>query len=139
MHMDPEQPVPGVGDGLMLAELPAEAIDALMTSRAQPQRRRSCRSSCGTSGGELGRARPEAARCGRRRRVRPVRGGFAPTPELVDGRRARPGRSAPLAPLGGRPYATSTSRNPAAIRASFWDADAYQRLRRVKAAVDPET
>jgi hypothetical protein len=30
MHMDPEQPVPGVGDGLMLATLPSEALNALI-------------------------------------------------------------------------------------------------------------
>jgi FAD/FMN-containing dehydrogenase len=30
LHMDPEQPVPGVGDGTMLRELTAETIDALV-------------------------------------------------------------------------------------------------------------
>lgn len=30
LHMDPEQPVPGIGDHAMLEELPAEAIDALI-------------------------------------------------------------------------------------------------------------
>jgi FAD/FMN-containing dehydrogenase len=30
LHMDPPQPVPAVGDGLMLAELPAEAVDAVV-------------------------------------------------------------------------------------------------------------
>ena len=30
LHMDPEQPSAGVGDGLMLASLPAEAIDAIV-------------------------------------------------------------------------------------------------------------
>jgi hypothetical protein len=30
IHMDPEQPVPGIGDHQMLEELPAEAIDALV-------------------------------------------------------------------------------------------------------------
>lgn len=30
VHMDPAEPVPGVGDGTMLAELPAEALDALV-------------------------------------------------------------------------------------------------------------
>jgi hypothetical protein len=30
MHMDPEQPVPGVRDGLMLATLPSEALNALI-------------------------------------------------------------------------------------------------------------
>jgi FAD binding domain len=30
LHMDPPEPVPGAGDGILLAELPAEAIDALV-------------------------------------------------------------------------------------------------------------
>jgi FAD/FMN-containing dehydrogenase len=30
VHMDPEQPVPGVGDGALLAGLPPEAVDALV-------------------------------------------------------------------------------------------------------------
>jgi hypothetical protein len=30
LHMDPPQPVPGVGDGLALSELPAEAVDAVV-------------------------------------------------------------------------------------------------------------
>ncbi len=36
MHLDPEQPTPGVGDGLTLAALPADAIDRLVTVLAQP-------------------------------------------------------------------------------------------------------
>ena len=30
VHMDPEQPVPGAGDGMLLEDFPAEAIDALV-------------------------------------------------------------------------------------------------------------
>ncbi len=30
LHMDPPQPVPGAGDGMLLSELPAEAVDALV-------------------------------------------------------------------------------------------------------------
>ena len=30
LHMDPEHPVPGAGDGMMLADLPTEAIDRLI-------------------------------------------------------------------------------------------------------------
>lgn len=29
LHMDPEHPVPGAGDGMLLDELPAEAVDTL--------------------------------------------------------------------------------------------------------------
>jgi FAD/FMN-containing dehydrogenase len=30
LHMDPPQPVPGTGDGMLLSELPADAVDALL-------------------------------------------------------------------------------------------------------------
>jgi hypothetical protein len=30
LHMDPEQPVPGIGSGMLIGDLPAEAIDALV-------------------------------------------------------------------------------------------------------------
>jgi hypothetical protein len=38
MHMDPEQPVPGVGDGLMLATLPSEASTHSSTSLGRVRR-----------------------------------------------------------------------------------------------------
>src|SRR6516162_3399626 len=38
LHMDPEQPVPGFGDGLMVAELPARAIDAFVEVAGQNAR-----------------------------------------------------------------------------------------------------
>jgi FAD/FMN-containing dehydrogenase len=34
LHMDPEQPVPGIGDGMMLADLTGEGIDAFVTAAA---------------------------------------------------------------------------------------------------------
>jgi FAD/FMN-containing dehydrogenase len=34
LHMDPEEPVPGTGDGMLLADLPGEAIDAFVAAAA---------------------------------------------------------------------------------------------------------
>jgi hypothetical protein len=36
LHMDPEQPVPAWGDGMMLAELTEEAVDAFIAASARP-------------------------------------------------------------------------------------------------------
>jgi hypothetical protein len=36
LHMDPPKPVPGVGDGMFLDELPAEAVDAFVSTGAPP-------------------------------------------------------------------------------------------------------
>ena len=88
--------------------------------------------------GELGRARPEhGALASIPAKYTLTAGGFAPTPELVS---AVSGQveavQQALAPWTA-PYMylnfSDTRRDPA----SFWEADAYQRLRRVKSAVDP--
>ena len=36
LHMDPPKPVPGVGDGMFLDDLPAEAVDAFVANGARP-------------------------------------------------------------------------------------------------------
>ncbi len=36
LHMDPKTPVPGIGDGLLLDDLPVEAIDAIVSAGVQP-------------------------------------------------------------------------------------------------------
>jgi hypothetical protein len=59
LHMDPEHPVPGAGDGMLLESLPAEAIDELIrvSGAATPSPLLSVE--VRHLGGELGRARPE--------------------------------------------------------------------------------
>ena len=139
LHMDPEQPTPGAGDGLLLASLPAEAIDTVVRV-AGPQ--------AGTPlaavelrhiGGEM-------------KRVRPASGALA----AVDADYA-------LFAVGMAPFpraATAVAQNVAAVLtamspwaarqmylnlaetrrdpATFWSPHAYDRLRRIKAAVDPD-
>jgi len=36
LHMDPPKPVPGVGDGMLLDDLPVEAIDAIVQTAVRP-------------------------------------------------------------------------------------------------------
>ncbi len=48
LHMDPEQPTPNVGDGLMLSSLPAEAIDAVIRVAGRGHSRRCWRWNCAT-------------------------------------------------------------------------------------------
>ena len=74
VHMDPEQPVPGLGDGMLLDDLPAAGIDALVAAagpgfglaaplgRGAPARRRDRKA----GGGRRCAVAP-------RRRVRPLR------------------------------------------------------------------
>ena len=49
LHQDPEDPSPGIGDGALIAELPAEALDALVDVAGPTPARRSCPWSCATS------------------------------------------------------------------------------------------
>ena len=136
VHMDPEQPVPGVGDGVTLAELPAEALAALIDVAGEQQQLAVIE--LRHLEGALGRAGPEhGALASIPAKYVLTAGGFAPTPELVT---AVSGQveavQQALAPWTA-PYRylnfSDVSRDPA----SFWEADAYQRLRRVKSAVDP--
>ena len=133
VHMDPEQPAPAVGDGLMLAELPAEAIDAFIDAAgglASIELRH--------LEGEIGHARPgNGALASIPAKYVMTAGGFAPTPELVSSVQGEvEAIQHALAPWAA-PYMylnfADTRRDPA----SFWDAESYERLRGVKSAIDP--
>jgi len=137
VHVDPEQPIASVGDGLMLASLPAEAIETLVHV-AGPDTLLLAAELIHV-GGEMKRARPASG-------ALPAidadyalfATGLAPCPPAV----SAVARSVAAAQTALRPWAARqmylnlacTSRDPA----SFWSAEAYDRLRRIKAAVDPD-
>ena len=138
LHMDPEHPVPGAGDGLMVDQLPAKAIDAFVgaagAGAAFPLQSVEVRH----LGGEFARPRPgNGALASIDAQYGLYAVGMTPVPALV-------------APVMGQievvkralaPWAASQTylnfcetRSPAAL---FWTEQAYQRLRRIKADVDP--
>ena len=137
VHVDPEQPIASVGDGLMLTSLPAEAIETLVHV-AGPDTLLLAAELIHV-GGEMKRARPAGG-------ALPAidadyalfATGLAPCPQAV----SAVARSVAAAQTAMRPWAARqmylnlacTSRDPA----SFWSAEAYDRLRRIKAAVDPD-
>ena len=137
VHVDPEQPIASVGDGLMLASLPAEAIETLVHV-AGPDTLLLAAELIHV-GGEMKRARPAGG-------ALPAidadyalfATGLAPCPPAV----SAVARSVAAAQTALRPWAARqmylnlacTRRDPA----SFWSAEAYDRLRRIKAAVDPD-
>ena len=137
VHVDPEQPIASVGDGLMLTSLPAEAIETLVHV-AGPDTLLLAAELIHV-GGEMKRARPASG-------ALPAidadyalfATGLAPCPPAV----SAVARSVAAAQTALRPWAARqmylnlacTSRDPA----SFWSAEAYDRLRRIKAAVDPD-
>jgi hypothetical protein len=138
LHMDPEQPTAGVGDGLTLAGLPAEAIDRVARVFAQPVASRLLSVELRQIGGEMARA---GAGNGALAAVDAPYALFALGPggtaeERFAVRAAVAAVTSAVAPWAARQMylnLAETSRDPA----SFWSPEAYDRLRRIKAAVDP--
>ena len=129
--------MPGAGDGMMLAEFPAEAVDAFVARRRSA--RRSSRSRSATSAARSRVAAPgNGALASLDAAFAVFAVGMAMTPELGaavarGGRTARSRRSR----RGARRRRTSTSPSGKADARSFYAPATYRRLREVKAEVDP--
>ena len=139
LHMDPEHPVPGAGDGDMLAELPAEAIDAVLAAAGPGTGSSLLSVELRQLGGAIARPLPghgvlasiDAA-------VGVYAVGIAPTPEL----KARAEADAKavldaLAPwIAPKTYMNFIERREDARR--FVADESFERLQQIKAAVDPD-
>jgi len=139
LHMDPEHPVPGVGDGMMIAEWPAQAVDAFVEVAGQAAEFPLLTVELRHLGGALGRPHAtHGALSSLEAEYSLFAAGMIPVPELDAPVRAQV--QAVKGALG--PWAAShmylnfaeTQGGPA----QFWTEQAYRRLRRVKAAVDPD-
>ena len=139
IHMDPEQPVPGFGDGLMLGELPAAAVDAFVGAAGATAAFPLLSVELRHLEGELGRARPgNGALAALEARYAMCAVGATPVPELEAPVRAQVQRVTEAM----RPWQSpqdylnfaETTRDPDA----FWNEPAYDRLRAIKADVDPD-
>ena len=138
LHMDREQPVPGAGDGLMIDALPGEAIDAFVQAAGRGAAFPLLSVEVRHLGGEFARARPgNGALASIDAGYVLFAVGMTPVPELVAPVTAQIAAvKDALAPWTARQrYLNFTeTRDPAA---QFWTEQAYQRLRRIKANVDP--
>jgi hypothetical protein len=139
LHMDPEHPVPGFGDGLMIAELPAQAVDVFVDVAGENAEFPLLTVELRHLGGALGRPhRTHGALSSIDARYSLFAAGMVPVPELEAPVRAQV--QAVKTALG--PWAAShmylnfaeTQGDPA----RFWTQQAYHRLRRIKAAVDQD-
>jgi hypothetical protein len=139
LHMDPEQPVPAFADGLMVSQLSAEALDDLVAVAGGDAELPLLTVELRHLGGELGRPRPQnGALSSIQAQYALLAGGMTPAPELESAVRAQ----VEAVKDALRPWASrhmylnfaETQRDPA----SFWTEQAYSRLRRIKARVDPE-
>ena len=138
VHMDPEDPTPNVGDGVGLTGLPVEAVDELVRVAGADSGVSLTFAEVRHLGGELGRPRPDGGALGSiEAPYLMTLGGVAPTPELgAEAADQIAGVRSALEPWTARQTTVNfveTPRDPS----SFWTADAYQRLRRIKTATDP--
>jgi len=139
MHMDPEQPVPVAGDGLLVDHLTADALDAFVEVAGANARFPLLTVELRHLGGELRRPRPEHGALGS------IDGDYlmfaasmVPKPELEAPVRTQvQAVKAALAPWAARQmYLNFAETQP--DPSTFWTEQAYHRLRRIKAAVDPD-
>jgi hypothetical protein len=139
LHMDPEHPVPGAGDGLMIAELPARAVDAFVEVAGRNAQFPLLTVELRHLEGELGRPHPShGALSSIEAQYSLFAAGMVPVPELEALGHAQV--QAVKAALG--PWAAShmylNFAETQGETARFWTQQAYHRLRRIKAAVDPD-
>ena len=138
VHMDPPGPAPGAGDGTMLAELPAEAVDALVAAVGPGSGSPLLSVEVRHMGGALARTSPEHGAVGA------LDAGFAfyalgvaPTPELREASEREVERvRAAIAPWEAeRTYFNFTERRENGR--TLWGELTYRRLRDLKALYDP--
>jgi len=137
--MDPPQPVPVAGDGLMLRDLPAEALDALLEVAGPGAGPQLAIVELRHLEGELARGRPQdGAVTAIPARHALYAGGFAPTPDIrADSKSQIEAIQQALAPWATRYLNPNFAETKHALE-TLWTEQAYQRLRRIKATVDPD-
>jgi hypothetical protein len=138
LHMDPEQPVPGIGDGMMLGELTGAAMADLFDVAGPNTQLPLLSVEIRHLDGELGRRCPDnGALSSIEARHAMYAVGMAPVPEAIAPTRAQvEAVKQALLPWSARQMYLNfadTTRDAG----SFWSEHAYRRLRQIKARVDP--
>ena len=139
LNMDPEAPIPGVGDGAFLASLPADAIDRVLAHVGAGARTALGSVEIRHLGGALAREAPGAGAQPKLDAEYVVfAGGITPTPELREHARrdARALKQALAAWHAGYDYYNFLE-TPAEAEVAL-PPTSYQRLREIKATYDPD-
>jgi hypothetical protein len=139
MHMDPEQPVPYAGDGLLVDHLPPDALDAFVEAAGANAQFPLLSIELRHLGGELRRPRPEhGALASIDADYLMFAVGMLPAPDLEAPLRTQvQAVKAALAPWAAR-YMYLNFAETQRAAATFWTEQAYHRLRRIKTAVNPD-
>jgi FAD/FMN-containing dehydrogenase len=134
LHMDPPHPIPGIGDGMFLDELPAGAIDAVVDTGVAPLVTLELRA----LGGALATPLESHGAVGSLDAAFVMfAAGFAPTPELAAAvGKAVDRAKAALAPWESERSYFNFSELPI-DGARLYPAETYRRLRAIKTAYDP--
>jgi FAD/FMN-containing dehydrogenase len=138
LHMDPQEPVPGIADGSVLSHLDKRAIDELERVAGAASGSPLLSVEVRHLGGELGRARPQHGA------LSSIDGDYAmfavgitPTPEAHVSVTAHVELvKEALVPWTARHMYLNFAETSRSAD-SFWSEHAYARLRRIKAVVDP--
>jgi FAD binding domain/Berberine and berberine like len=137
LHNDPEEPLPVLTEHRLLADLPAEAVDAFLSVAGPDSGSTLMMAEIRHLGGALGEIRPgHGALASLEAGYLFFGGGVAATPEMVAGLEAAlPVFKAALADWdAGRGYLNFEE---TADGSRFYDEVTHRRLRRIKAQVDP--
>ena len=139
VHMDPDQPAAFLGDGLMIASLPDQAIDALVSTAGTSAKFPLTSVEVRHLGGELGRDRPDnGALASLQAPYLLGAGGIAPTPDLEAPVRAQVDAVEDALTPWKAPHMYLNFSETSRPRATLWTEQAYRRLRQIKARVDPD-
>jgi hypothetical protein len=139
LFLEPEDPVAVVGDGLTLAELPPAAIDAFVDTAGAGAAVPLVSVEVRHLEGELGRERPgDGALSSLEAKYAMFAASMTPTPELRDVVRGQVATvKQAMAPWAARHMFLNLAGTRGPMDA-FWAAPAFERLRAVKATVDPK-
>ena len=138
VHMDPEQPAPAVGDGMLLGALDRDALDALFEVAGPNAKFPLLSIELRHLDGELGRHGDEnGALASVEARYAMYAVGMTPVPEALAPTRAQVAAVArALSPWSAR-HAYLNFADTKREAHTFWNENAYRRLRQIKAQVDP--
>jgi hypothetical protein len=139
LHGDPPQPSPGVADGILLSELPAEAVDTIVECAGAASDAPLVNLEVRHLEGALGRPPAEPAALERLDAAHVLSAvGIAMTPEQGAAvRECLEGVKDVLAPWTAAQSSLNFGDTPRDPR-SFWTPEAYERLRHLKSQLDPD-
>jgi FAD/FMN-containing dehydrogenase len=138
LHMDPEEPMPALSEHRLLADLPAEAVDAFVAVAGPDSGSTLMITEIRHLGGALAEVRPgHGALASLEARYLLFAAGLAATPEMVAGLNAAlpPFKAAMAEWDAGRGYLNFEESS--VDSRSFYDEVTHRHLSRVKAQVDP--